>query len=61
MWEENSSRRMNGEKSRRDQSDFQEGVEAGLQVARDIATWLNGQNEAAALRQIEREKKRLIL
>ncbi len=59
MWEENLFRRMNGERLQCDQSTFQNGVEAGLQVAKDIANWLDGQDKDAALRQIECERNRL--
>ena len=59
MWEENLFRRTSGERLQRDQSAFQEGVDAGLQVAEQIASWMYGQDETAALQQIKRDRKRL--
>ncbi len=59
MWEENLLRLTSGERVQCDQSAFLEGLEAGLQVARDIADWLDGQDKSMALKQIERDRVRL--
>ncbi len=69
MWEENSFRQMSGERLRSEQSPlnrpavvptpYLDGVEEGLKVAEEIASWMDGQNRTAALKQIDRERKRI--
>lgn len=62
MWEENFLRQISEESlhsHHREPASFLDGVEKGLQVAEEIASWLQGQDQAAALRQIERERERI--